>query len=91
VPAPPAPEDVVHRIGRIDSSGRIADRTVTTAFGWTITLPIGAEPHAAYALRAWLATDPWISTRTRRFASCSGLETQLRRLRNLRPDHHARR
>jgi hypothetical protein len=34
VPAPPAPEDVVYGIGRIDSSGRIADRTVTTALGW---------------------------------------------------------
>lgn len=34
VPAPLAPEDVVYGIGRIDSSGRIADRTVTTALGW---------------------------------------------------------
>jgi hypothetical protein len=34
VPAPPAPEDVVYGIGRIDSSGRIADRAVTTALGW---------------------------------------------------------
>ena len=34
VPALPAPEDVVYGIGRIDSSGRIADRTVTTALGW---------------------------------------------------------
>jgi hypothetical protein len=34
VPAPPTPEDVVYGIGRIDSSGRIADRTVTTALGW---------------------------------------------------------
>jgi hypothetical protein len=33
-PAPPTPEDVVYGIGRIDSSGRIADRTVTTALGW---------------------------------------------------------
>jgi hypothetical protein len=32
----------------------------------TITLPIGVEAYAAYALRAWLATDRWISTRTRR-------------------------
>ena len=29
-PAPAAPQDVVYGIGRIDSSGRIADRTVTT-------------------------------------------------------------
>jgi hypothetical protein len=34
VPAPPTPEDMIYGIGRIDSSGRIADRTVTTALGW---------------------------------------------------------
>jgi len=34
VPAPPAPEDVVYGIGRIDASGRIADRTFTSALGW---------------------------------------------------------
>jgi hypothetical protein len=45
---PPAPEDVVYGIGRIDSSGRIADRTVTTALGWrggdrlTLTADAGA-------------------------------------------------
>jgi hypothetical protein len=32
--APPAPDDVVYGIGRIDASGRIADRTVTSALGW---------------------------------------------------------
>jgi len=35
VPAPPAPEDVVYAFGRIDSSGRIADRAVTSALGWS--------------------------------------------------------
>jgi hypothetical protein len=39
----------------------------------TITLPIGVEAYAAYALRAWLATDHWISTRTRRFAKWSAI------------------
>ena len=39
----------------------------------TITLPIGVEAYAAYALRAWLSTDPWISTRTRRFAKWSAI------------------
>jgi hypothetical protein len=39
----------------------------------TITLPIGVEAYAAYALRAWLATDPWISTRTRAFAKWSAI------------------
>lgn len=34
-PVPPAPEDVVYGIGRIDASGRIADRTVTSALGWS--------------------------------------------------------
>ena len=33
-PVPPAPEDVVYGIGRIDASGRIADRAVTSALGW---------------------------------------------------------
>ncbi|TVZ00033.1 hypothetical protein EAS64_38810 [Trebonia kvetii] len=32
VPAPP--EGVVYGIGRIDASGRIADRALTTALGW---------------------------------------------------------
>jgi hypothetical protein len=39
----------------------------------TITLPVGIEAYAAYALRAWLAADPWISTRTRWFAKWSAL------------------
>jgi hypothetical protein len=39
----------------------------------TITLPIGVEAYAAYALRAWLATDRWISPRTRRFAKWSAI------------------
>jgi hypothetical protein len=32
---PPVPEDVVYGVGRIDASGRIADRTVTSALGWS--------------------------------------------------------
>jgi hypothetical protein len=39
----------------------------------TITLPIGVEAYAAYALRAWLATEPWISPRTRHFAKWSAI------------------
>ncbi len=39
----------------------------------TITLPIGVEAYAAYALRAWLAAEPWISPRTRRFAKWSAI------------------
>jgi hypothetical protein len=34
VAAPPAPEGVVYGIGRIDSSGRVADREGTAALGW---------------------------------------------------------
>ena len=39
----------------------------------TITLPVGVEAYAAYALRAWLATDHAISGRTRRFARRSAV------------------
>jgi bifunctional DNA-binding transcriptional regulator/antitoxin component of YhaV-PrlF toxin-antitoxin module len=34
LPVPSAPADVVYGIGRIDASGRIADRAVTSALGW---------------------------------------------------------
>ena len=33
-PVPSVLEDVTYGIGRIDASGRIADRAVTTALGW---------------------------------------------------------
>jgi hypothetical protein len=38
-----------------------------------ITLPVGVEAYAAYALRAWLARDQAISARTRRFAKWSAI------------------
>ena len=38
-----------------------------------ITLPVGVEAYAAYALRAWLAMDRTISERTRRFAKWSAI------------------
>jgi hypothetical protein len=38
-----------------------------------ITLPVGVEAYAAYALRAWLARDQAISARTRRFARWSAI------------------
>jgi hypothetical protein len=38
-----------------------------------VTLPVGAECYAAYALRAWLAGGHAISDRTRRFARCSAI------------------
>jgi hypothetical protein len=39
----------------------------------TITLPVGVEAYAAYALRAWLAREDWICDRTRRFAKWSAI------------------
>ena len=41
----------------------------------TITLPVGVEAYAAYALRAWLARDSAISARTRRFAKWSAISS----------------
>jgi hypothetical protein len=38
-----------------------------------ITLPVGVEAYAAYALRAWLADEHAISDRTRRFAKWSAI------------------
>ena len=38
-----------------------------------ITLPVGVEAYAAYALRAWLARDRTVSARTRRFARWSAI------------------
>jgi hypothetical protein len=39
----------------------------------SITLPVGVEAYAAYALRAWLASDHAVSARTRRFAKWSAI------------------
>jgi hypothetical protein len=39
----------------------------------TITLPVGVEAYAAYALRAWLASGHAVSSRTRRFAKWSAI------------------
>ena len=38
-----------------------------------ITLPVGVEAYAAYALRAWLARDRTVTARTRRFAKWSAI------------------
>jgi hypothetical protein len=38
-----------------------------------ITLPVGVEAYAAYALRAWLVRDRAVSVRTRRFAKWSAI------------------
>ena len=39
----------------------------------SITLPVGVEAYAAYALRAWLAAEQEVSPRTRRFAKRSAM------------------
>ena len=39
----------------------------------SITLPVGVEAYAAYALRAWLSGEPSVSGRTRRFAKWSAI------------------
>jgi hypothetical protein len=39
----------------------------------SITLPVGVEAYAAYALRAWLASEQTVSARTRRFAKWSAI------------------
>ena len=39
----------------------------------SITLPVGVEAYAAYALRAWLSGEHAISGRTRRFAKWSAI------------------
>jgi hypothetical protein len=38
-----------------------------------VTLPVGVEAYAAYALRAWLSASPVVSDRTRRFARWSAV------------------
>ena len=38
-----------------------------------VTLPVGVEAYAAYALRAWLSASPAISAQTRRFARWSAI------------------
>jgi hypothetical protein len=39
----------------------------------SVTLPVGVEAYAAYALRAWLAREHPVSGRTRRFAKWSAI------------------
>ena len=42
-----------------------------------VTLPVGVEAYAAFALRAWLASSPVVSDRTRRFARWSAIGSLL--------------
>ena len=38
-----------------------------------VTLPVGVEAYAAFALRVWLTSSPVVSDRTRRFARWSAI------------------
>ena len=42
-----------------------------------VTLPVGVEAYAAYALRAWLSASAVMSARTRRFAKWSAIASLL--------------
>ncbi len=42
-----------------------------------VTLPVGVEAYAAYALRAWLSSGSAVSARTRRFARWSAIGSLL--------------
>jgi hypothetical protein len=61
-PLPPAPGDVVYGIGRIDASGRIADRAVISALGWRggdrLTLTADADVVTARRAPGGLVTLP---------------------------------
>lgn len=42
-----------------------------------VTLPVGVEAYAAFALHAWLASNPAVSDRTRRFARWSAIAAMI--------------
>jgi len=42
-----------------------------------VTLPVGVETYAAFALHAWLTSNPAVSDRTRRFARWSAIAAML--------------
>ncbi|TCO61078.1 AbrB/MazE/SpoVT family DNA-binding domain-containing protein [Actinocrispum wychmicini] len=65
---PAAPADVIYGMGRMDASGRIADRTVTHALGWHAgdRLTLTGTPGGVIARRApdgmvTLTTRPYIT------------------------------
>jgi bifunctional DNA-binding transcriptional regulator/antitoxin component of YhaV-PrlF toxin-antitoxin module len=60
---PAVPDDVLYGLGRIDSSGRVADRAITSALGWhagdrlTLTAAAGVviarrDPHGMVTMPA---------------------------------------
>jgi len=52
-----------------------------------VTLPVGVEAYAAYALRAWLTTSTAVSDRTRRFARRSATGSLLLGMAGQAGDH----
>jgi hypothetical protein len=63
-------------IAQKTGSGRVSPRPgiwPSPHLDTTITVPVGVEALAAYALRAWLARENWIGDRTRRFARWSAI------------------
>lgn len=81
VPVPSAPADVVYGIGRIDASGRIADRAVISALGWRCgdRLTLTAEAGVVTARRdpGGMVTLPG--------RTCIAVPAALRRRCGLRP------
>ena len=69
----------VVRLGRHRAKDRVrpglpaAGHLALVHLDTAITLPVGVEAYAAYALRAWLAREQAISGRTRRFAKWSAI------------------
>jgi hypothetical protein len=78
---PAAPDDVVYGFGRIDASGRVADRAVTSVLGWRagnrLTLTAAAGVVTARRDPAGMVTMP--------ARPCVGIPTALRRRCGLRP------
>ena len=63
---PAAPADVVYGFGRIDASGRVADRAITSALGWRPgdRLALAADAGVVIARRAPAAWSPCRPGRT---------------------------
>jgi hypothetical protein len=57
------------------TAAEIALRTFSRPLDTSITLPVGVEAYAAYALRAWLSGEHAVSPRTRRFAKWSAMSS----------------
>jgi len=78
---PSAPADAVYGIGRIDASGRIADRAVTRALGWRggdrLTLTAAAGVVTARRDPGGMITVPG--------RACIAIPAALRRRCGLRP------